>query len=87
MGWSALAIALIARGNLLAVIPSALLYAWLETASETAVLATRFSFDSTSLIQGVIFLVVSARGLKKFGFCKFREKKPESRKPIKKEPL
>lgn len=87
MGWSALAIALIARGNLLAVIPSALLYAWLETASETAVLATRFSFDSTSLIQGVIFLVVSARGLKKFGLCKFREKKPESRKPTQKEPL
>lgn len=83
MGWSALAIALIARGNLLAVIPSALLYAWLETASETAVLATRFSFDSTSLIQGVIFLVVSARGLKKMNIFTARTRRKTTEKTTK----
>lgn len=61
MGWSALAIALIARQNLFAVIPAALLYSWLSTASEAAVLSTRFTFDSTALVQAVIFLVISAQ--------------------------
>lgn len=61
MGWSALAIALIARRNSFAVIPAALLYSWLETASDAATLTTRFSFDSTSLTQAVIFLVISAQ--------------------------
>lgn len=61
MGWSALAIALIARANLFAVIPAALLYSWLATASDAAVLSTRFSFDSTSIVQAVIFLIITAR--------------------------
>ncbi len=61
MGWSALAIALIARHNLFAVIPAAILYAWLQTASDAAVLTTRFSFDSTALVQAVIFLCISAQ--------------------------
>lgn len=61
MGWSALAIALIARQNPIALIPAALLYAWLESASNAAVLSTRFSFDSTALVQAVIFFVISAQ--------------------------
>ncbi len=61
MGWSALAIALIARQNLFALIPASLLYAWLQSASDEAVLSTRFSFDSTALVQAVIFLLISAR--------------------------
>jgi len=60
MGWGALAIALIARQSPLAAIPASLLYAWLDAASATAVLSTRFSFDSTSFVQAVIFLVISA---------------------------
>jgi simple sugar transport system permease protein len=70
MGWSALAIALIAGQNVLAVIPAAVLYAWLETASDAAVLSTGFSFDSTSLMQAVIFLVISAQTL---GWPRLRE--------------
>jgi riboflavin transport system permease protein len=61
LGWSALAVALIARANPAAVIPAALLYAWLETASDSALLSTQTPFDSTSLVQAVVFLVVSAR--------------------------
>ncbi len=75
MGWSALAVALIARANPLAAAAAAFLYAWLETASETALLSSRFSFDSASLVQGLIFLVVSARTLKLPSF--FREFKPK----------
>nr|WP_255949306.1 ABC transporter permease [Brucepastera parasyntrophica] len=59
MGWAALAIALIAKKNLLAVIPAAFLYTWFETASETAMLSTQFSFDAASLIQAFIFLFIT----------------------------
>ena len=61
MGWSALACALIARGNPLAVIPSALIFAWLESASETAVISATVSFDPTPLLLAVVFLIISAR--------------------------
>jgi simple sugar transport system permease protein len=60
MGWSALAIALIARRKPLAVIPAALLYAWIESASDIAVMSSRVSFDSTAIVQGLIFLFISA---------------------------
>jgi riboflavin transport system permease protein len=63
MGWSALAVALIARANPAAVIPAALLYAWLETASDAALLSSVSGFDTTSIVQAVIFLVISARFL------------------------
>jgi simple sugar transport system permease protein len=76
MGWGALAIALIARRNPLAVIPAAILYAWIETASGAAVLSTRFSFDSTSLVQAVIFLVISVQtfGIRLSGTRIFRRR-------------
>jgi len=63
MGWSALAVALIARSNLIAVIPAAILYAWLDTASDMAFLSSNSGFDSTSIVQAIILLVVSARFL------------------------
>jgi simple sugar transport system permease protein len=61
MGWSALAIALVARGNALAVIPAALALSWLESASDAAVLSASLSFDPTPLLQAIIFLLISAR--------------------------
>lgn len=63
MGWSALACALIARGNPFAVIPAALIFAWLESASETAVISASVSFDPTPLLLAVVFLIISARHL------------------------
>lgn len=63
MGWSALAIALMAKSDPLAVIPAAFLLAWLQSASSAALLSTRLGFDATALIQAAIFLVVSAREL------------------------
>jgi simple sugar transport system permease protein len=61
MGWSALAVALIARSNPVAVIPAAILYSWLATASDMAFLSSNSGFDSTSIVQAIILLVVSAR--------------------------
>ena len=63
MGWSALAIALVARGNAIAVMPAAIALAWLETASDAAVLSASLSFDPTPLLQAIIFLLISARVL------------------------
>ena len=73
MGWGALAVALIARASPVAVIPAALLYAWLETASDTALLSSASGFDTTSIVQAVIFLVVSARYLPRIKIKKARQ--------------
>lgn len=67
LGWSALAVALIARANPAAVIPASLLYAWLKTASDSALLSTSMPFDSTSLVQAIVLLVVSARFIRTRG--------------------
>lgn len=61
LGWSALAVALMARSGFAFVIPAAILFAWLESASDSALLSTRFSFDSTSIVQAVLLLAISAR--------------------------
>lgn len=63
MGWSALAVALVARGNALAAIPAALAFSWLETASDAAVLSAALPLDPTPLVQAIIFVVISARRL------------------------
>ena len=81
MGWSALAVALMAKSEPLAVIPAAFLLAWLQSASAAAMLSTRLGFDATSLIQAVIFLVVSARALPRLGIPlpRFRAKATHAR--------
>ncbi len=61
LGWSALAIALIARGNLLAVLPAGLFYAWLDASLTGALQTGRYSFNASALVQAVIFLSIAAR--------------------------
>lgn len=61
MGWGALAIALIARAHPLYIIPSAIMYALIENASDIYVLSTSQSFDTTALLQGLIFLFITAK--------------------------
>lgn len=61
MGWSALAIALIAGRNPVIVVPAALLYSWIQASGDNALLSTRFDFDSTAIIQAVLFLIISAQ--------------------------
>ncbi len=61
MGWSALAVALIAGKGPYAIIPAALVFSWLEAASDSALLSARFGFDSTSIVQAILLLVISAR--------------------------
>ncbi|MFA6507377.1 MAG: ABC transporter permease [Treponemataceae bacterium] len=61
IGWGAIAVALIGRNSPIALIPAALAYAWLETGSETAMLSSELSFETASLVQAAVFLLVTAR--------------------------
>lgn len=61
MGWSALAVALISGKQAAMIVPAALIFSWIQVSGDNALLSTRFDFDSTALLQAVLFLVISAR--------------------------
>lgn len=60
MGWSALVIALIARQNMKSLIPSAFLYAWIQTASDAGVMSGLIKFNASVFLQASIFLFITA---------------------------
>ncbi|MGP1438765.1 MAG: ABC transporter permease [Treponema sp.] len=64
LGWAAIVISLIARQNILLLIPSSFLYAWLQNASEATVSTGNVSFDVSIFFQGAIFLFISASIIK-----------------------
>ncbi len=61
IGWNGIAVALIARNNPLALIPSALVFAWLETGASSAILSSGLSMETGTFIQAIVFLLVTAR--------------------------
>jgi simple sugar transport system permease protein len=67
LGWSAIAVALIARNAPLALIPAAFAYAWLDTGSETAMLSSELSFETAAFVQAAVFLLVTARFAGRYG--------------------
>ena len=56
LGWSAVAVALIARNRPLALLPAALVFAWLKSGSDFAMLASGLNLETSSLIQAVVLL-------------------------------
>ena len=60
MGWNGIAVALIARTNPFAVIPAALIFAYLEAGADAAMLHADFSFEAGAFIQAIIFLLITA---------------------------
>jgi len=60
-GWNGIAVALIARTNPWAVLPSALLLAFLDQASRTVVLQGQFPFQLSALFQAAILFFITAR--------------------------
>lgn len=60
LGWNAIAVALIARLNPLAAILSALVFSYLEAGAKASTLHTNFTFELGTIIQAVIFLLVTA---------------------------
>ncbi len=61
IGWNGIAIALIAGTNPIAVIPSALIFAYLNQGADTAMLKADFPFELGGLIQAVVFLLISSK--------------------------
>lgn len=61
LGWAALAVALIARGNFIGLLPAALLYTWIETASEAVVMSGDVTLNISIFFQAAVFLLISAQ--------------------------
>ncbi len=64
LGWNGIAVALIARNSPALVIPAALFFALLDAGSRAAVVHSQATWELGSLIQGVVFLFVTARLLR-----------------------
>ena len=56
LGWSAIAVALIARNRPLALLPAALVFGWLQSGSSSALLAAGLTLETSSFIQAVVLL-------------------------------
>ncbi len=63
LGWNGLAVALIGRSHPLGVIPAALVFSYLQAGSRTAILHTEFTFELATIIQAVIFFIITAQHL------------------------
>ncbi len=61
LGWNAIAVALIAGNNPLALIPSALIYAWLRAGSDAALLSSGIQLDTAAFIQAIILILVTVQ--------------------------
>ena len=65
MGWNSLSCALIARSHPLLLMPTSLLLSWIFTSADRIALFNNFGFDISSLIQGVVLVLVSISYAKK----------------------
>ena len=61
LGWSAVAIALIAGNKPLVLIPAALIYGWLKSGSDFALLTAGLKLETSSFIQATVLLLATAR--------------------------
>ena len=65
LGWNGIAVALIARNRPGLIVPAALFFAYLSAGARAAVLQNQTTWELGSLIQGVVFLFVTADLLKR----------------------
>jgi simple sugar transport system permease protein len=61
LGWSAIAVALIAGNRPLALIPAALVFGALKSGSDFALLAAGLNLETSSLIQAAVLLLATVR--------------------------
>jgi len=61
LGWSAIAVALVAGNRPLALIPAALVFGWLKSGSDFALLAAGLNIETSSLIQAAVLLFATVR--------------------------
>lgn len=60
LGWNGIAVALIARNNPVLIVPAALFFALLDGGARAAVLHNQTTWELGSVVQGVVFLFVTA---------------------------
>lgn len=63
VGWSAIAVALIARNKPLALVPAAAFYAYLDSGAKSVMIGAGASPEIVGIIQAVIFLFITAARL------------------------
>jgi len=61
LGWNGIAVALIAGNNPAWVIPSALIFAYLDAGTQLAMIHSDLSFEFSNLIKAVIFFLITVR--------------------------
>jgi riboflavin transport system permease protein len=67
MGWNGLAVALIAKYKPAAVIPAALFFAYIEAGARSAMLHSDVTFEIASIVQSVVFFLVTSSVLQSIG--------------------
>lgn len=60
IGWSAIAVSLIAKNNPLALIPAAFFYAYLEAGSKSVMLGANISSEIVLIIQAAVLILITA---------------------------
>lgn len=61
LGWNGIAVALIAGTNPAFVIPAALVFAYLDAGTQTAMIHSDLSFEFSNLIKAIIFFLITAK--------------------------
>ena len=61
LGWNAIAVSLIAGNKPLALLPAALVYGWLKSGSDSALLAAGLNIETSSLIQAMVLIFATVR--------------------------
>jgi simple sugar transport system permease protein len=63
LGWTGIAVALVAGNRPAALIPAAFLFAWLDAGAKSVMIGADVTQEIVSVIQAVIFFLVTARAL------------------------
>lgn len=67
MGWNGLAVALIARYRPAAIVPAAMFFAYIESGARSAMLHSDVTFEIASIVQSVVFFLVTSSVLQEIG--------------------
>ena len=60
LGWNGIAVALIARNNPALIFPAALIFAYIEAGTRSAMIFSNFDFEFSAIIQAAVFFLVTA---------------------------
>ena len=78
LGWSGLAVALIAGRNPLAILPAALFFAYVDAGAKAVMVGADVSSEIVSVVQAAVFFLVTARALDELFLRRRRGGAPEA---------